>query len=92
MMTQLISTNPSKNYQPVGSVIISTEKEIKEKVRRARLALENWKEIGINNRVKILTKALAEFKKHQEVIAQLITKEMGMTISASRDEIGWDFD
>lgn len=91
-MAQLFSTNPGKNYQKIGSVTISTESEIKAKVKSARKALTKWKEIGIDGRVKILTKTLAEFKKNHEEMAQLITKEMGMTIDASRDEIGWDFD
>ena len=76
----------------MGSVTISTKKEIKEKVVSAKKALTSWKETGINGRVKILSKALEEFKKHQEEMAQLITQEMGMAIKLSRDEIGWDFD
>ena len=91
-MTQLISTNPAKNYQPVGSVAISTEKEIKSKVDQARKALKQWQEIGVAGRVKFLTKAMNEFKKNQEEMAKTISQEMGMAITASRDEIGWDFD
>lgn len=91
-MTQLISTNPGKNYQKIGAVEISTKVEIKAKVAEARRALDSWKDIGVSERVKILTKTLAEFKKHHEEMAQLITREMGMTIEASRDEVGWDFD
>lgn len=91
-MAQLISTNPAKNYQPIGSVTISTEKEIKSKVDRSRRALNNWQEIGVAGRVKYLAEAMNEFKKEQEKIAQLISQEMGMAITASRDEISWDFD
>ncbi len=33
-MSKLISTNPAKNYEVIGEVDISTDKEIKETVVR----------------------------------------------------------
>jgi delta 1-pyrroline-5-carboxylate dehydrogenase len=46
-MPKLISTNPSKNYEIVGKVDISTDKEISEKVNSANKAKIIWKEMGI---------------------------------------------
>ena len=91
-MAKLISTNPAKNYQPIGSVTISSPKEIKNKVCQARLAQPPWQNLGVKKRVGYLAKAMNLFKQNQATIAQLITKEVGTAISACRDEVAWDFD
>ena len=91
-MAKLISTNPAKNYQPIGSVSISSLGEIKTKVQQARLAQPVWQNLGIKKRVGYLTKAMELFKQNQEKIARLITQEVGTPITACRDEVGWDFD
>lgn len=91
-MAKLISTNPAKNYQPIGSVAISSLQEIKNKVSQARLAQPAWQNLGIKKRVGYLAKAMNLFKQNQATIAQLITKEVGTAISACRDEVAWDFD
>ena len=90
-MTQLISTNPAKNYQPVGAISISTQKEIKEKVLLAKVAQSNWHKIGVKRRVGYLTNAMNLFKQNQGKVARLITQEMGMAITASQDKIARDF-
>jgi uncharacterized membrane protein len=45
IMTKLISINPS-NYEILGEVEISTESEIKEKVKLARISQKNWDAVG----------------------------------------------
>lgn len=37
-MAKLVSTNPAKNYEVLGTVDVSTVKEIKAKVANARAA------------------------------------------------------
>jgi succinate-semialdehyde dehydrogenase / glutarate-semialdehyde dehydrogenase len=86
-MTKLISTNPAKNYEVIGSVDISTDTEIKEKVAKANAAKIAWKEIGLKERMRILEKAYANFEKRKDEIAELITKEIGKPILESRGEV-----
>lgn len=82
-MTKLISTNPAKNYEVLGEVKISTEEEIQNKVRAARLAKDNWKSLDVTGRIQLLRKVAVEITKRKEEIAKLATKEMGMPISQS---------
>ncbi len=84
---KLISTNPGKNYEVIGEVEVSSEKEIKQKVERARAAQNAWKELGLEERVKKLREITEEILKRKENLAQLATKEMGMPISQTRYDI-----
>ena len=86
-MTKLVSTNPSKNYEIIGEVQISSDEEIKIKVEEANKAKTTWKELGVKNRIKFLKPVLEEFKKRNREIAELITNEMGKTISHSIEEV-----
>lgn len=83
----IISTNPGKNYEVLGQVGVSSEKEITNKVKKARLALEGWKNLGINARVNWLRRVTEEIKKRKEEIARLTTKEMGMPVIQSRMDV-----
>ena len=44
------STNPSKNYQPLGEVECSTLQEVQEKVAAAHKAKKAWHELGLEGR------------------------------------------
>lgn len=85
--TKLISTNPGKNYEVLGEVEVSIEKEIKNKVQKARLAADKWKELGLKARVNLLRKVADSFEKRREDLALLEAKEMGMPITQSRQEV-----
>ncbi len=82
-MNKLISINPA-NYEVLGEVTFSTEAEIIEKVKKANAVKREWKEIGVEGRVKILRKVRDKLIKKKEELAQLITEEMGMPITQSR--------
>lgn len=86
-MTKLISTNPGKNYEVVGKVEVSAEKEIKDKVQKAHQAQAKWAGLGVEERVKLLRKISIEFIKRKKELALLVTREMGMPITASRGEV-----
>lgn len=87
---KLISTNPAKNYEAIGSVNISTLVEIKQKVTLAQKAKSSWKEMGVSKRIKYLQKLYAEFIKRKKEIANLITKEIGKPITETLDDLEWD--
>lgn len=86
-MTKLISTNPAKNYGVLGKVSISTADQIKEKVKKAHSAKNNWHFIGLIERVKFLRKVVDEVARKKDDLAMLATKEMGMPITQSRFDV-----
>lgn len=79
----IVSTNPGRNYEVLGQVTASSEQEIKIKVSKAQSAKKGWKDIGIEERSKMLRRVAEEIKKRKEEIALLATNEMGMPISQS---------
>lgn len=83
-MSTLVSTNPSRNYEPIGEVEISTLKEVESKVAQAHKAKKDWRELGINGRIGLLRKAGQRFEKDKEQLAKLIAQEMGMPIKDAR--------
>ncbi len=91
-MAKLISTNPAKNYEVLGAVDVSTEKEIKEKVARARAATAEWKALGVTKRIALLRPLYDEFLKRKEEIAISVTREIGKPITESRGDLDWDKD
>jgi acyl-CoA reductase-like NAD-dependent aldehyde dehydrogenase len=82
-MSKLVSINPT-NYEVLGEVEFSTEAEILEIVRKAHSAKMDWKNIGLDKRIRILRSVVGKFIEKKEELAQLTTKEMGMPISQSR--------
>ena len=50
-MAKLISTNPSKAYEKIGEVEISSDVEIEAKVKQANSAKLSWKEFGVKKRI-----------------------------------------
>ena len=83
-MTKLISTNPAKNYEVVGEIEISTDKDISEKVYRANQTKTIWKEIGIKKRIELLNPIYQDFQNKADEIAMLATKETGRAITESK--------
>ncbi|MBU0648876.1 aldehyde dehydrogenase family protein [Patescibacteria group bacterium] len=86
-MARLISTNPSKNYEILGEVNISSDNEIREKVALANKAKVFWKELGIKKRIELLKPICEEFRTRSDEIAELITREMGKPIIESIEEV-----
>ncbi|NQV13432.1 MAG: aldehyde dehydrogenase [Parcubacteria group bacterium] len=85
-MEKLISTNPARNYEVLGEVAVTSDKEIEAKVALANKTKTSWKELGIRKRIELLEPICAEFKQRTDEMAELITKEMGKPISESINE------
>src|SRR3989344_3801565 len=97
-MQKLQSINPS-NYQVLGSVDISTAKEIEDKVKLARDAQEKWAGLGVAERVSLLRKAFDDLKNKKVEFTLLEAREMGMPLNetlidfdATFDYANWYFD
>lgn len=95
-MAKIVSTNPAKDYEIIGEVKVSTDKEIEEKVSAANNAKLAWKELGVKKRIELLKPIYEDFKGRKDEIAELITKEIGKPFSASKkgvvnfiEEIKW---
>ncbi len=89
-MRKLISTNPAKNYEVVGSVNISSEKEIRKKVEAAQKVKTAWKELGVKKRIELLWCLYHQFEKRKKDISIIITKEIGKPFKESLEDIDWD--
>ncbi|PIY71879.1 hypothetical protein COY87_03865 [Candidatus Roizmanbacteria bacterium CG_4_10_14_0_8_um_filter_33_9] len=89
-MKKLISTNPGKNYSPVGSVSVSSLSEITNKVEAANNIKRVWKELGVIQRIRMLKPLINQIENRKEELALLTTQEMGKPIKESRDDIIWD--
>ncbi len=83
---KLISTNPAENYSVNGEVEVSTQAEIKAKVKQAQAVKTAWKDLGVAARVKLLEPIRDEFAARIEEIATLISQEMGKPIEQARSE------
>jgi succinate-semialdehyde dehydrogenase/glutarate-semialdehyde dehydrogenase len=88
MAKKLISTNPSRNFEKLGEVTVSSKDEINKKVRMAHESKLLWKEMGVSKRIEILKHVYDECVKRKDEIALLTTREMGMPIKESGIE--WD--
>lgn len=74
--------NPSTE-EKISELVISSESEIKEKVRKARDAFEIWSNIGIEKRVNHLQKIYDIIINDRENIAKIITKNNGKPLAES---------
>ncbi len=97
---KLTSTNPANNYEPVGSVSVSTDAEIASKVAKAQAARQVWKELGVAARIALLQPIRNEFLARADEFADLISRETGKSLADSKlemdryagSEFGWFLD
>lgn len=81
---KLISTNPSKNYEVIGEVEISTEQDIRDAVTRAREAQLKWAKLSLKERCAYIQTFIDVSKNKKEEIAQIIAEETGRRIVEAR--------
>ena len=77
--------NPSTE-QIIQEYDIITEQNIKEKLKIAKNAFNNWKN-DIDKRSKDLSIVAEKFSKNKEELARICTNEMGKPIKESRSEV-----
>jgi len=85
--SELISTNPARNYEEIGRVAISTQPEIEAAVRDAHKAFPAWRTLQFSKRIEYLKSFLEFFRSQVKEIAELQTKEMGKPLAASVGEV-----
>ncbi len=75
---RLTSTNPARGYEVLGNVEISTEIEVKSKIKDAHKAQKAWHKIGLDQRVKHLRSLHTHLTKHKDEFVKRQSLEMGM--------------
>ena len=77
--------NPA-NEEIIQEYDVISEEEIKEKVKNAKNAFNEWKK-DFNKRSFYLVTLAEEFSKNKAELAQICTTEMGKTIKEARSEV-----
>ncbi|WOD43891.1 aldehyde dehydrogenase family protein [Hwangdonia lutea] len=83
----IISTNPSRNYEPIGEVQITSNKEIEALVKNAHNAQKKWEKLKLSKRISYLNDLLNRFSLERDTLSQLSSQEMGMPISQARGDM-----
>lgn len=83
---KITSINPSNN-QVLGEVEETTQAQINEIVKGARLAQKSWRDLGIDGRNKILRNFYNLIEKNKSELADLQSQEMGMINSEATGDI-----
>ncbi len=80
------SINPF-NGQVVGEYSALSQKELKERLAKSKIAFESWKNVPLSERSRLLKKAGIVLRDNVEEYARMITLEMGKPIAESRAEV-----
>jgi acyl-CoA reductase-like NAD-dependent aldehyde dehydrogenase len=85
-MSTLQSFNPATG-ELVGEVEITPADRIREIVAAARRAQEEWFDLGIDERVRMLRGAAEKFLDRAEALGELATREMGKPLARGIGEV-----
>jgi len=88
---KLASTNPSRNYEVLGEVEISTEEDIKNMVAKARAAQPAWAALSQAERNQAVQSFVDVCKPSAEEIATTMAQEMGKPIKQARNQVNEAF-
>jgi succinate-semialdehyde dehydrogenase/glutarate-semialdehyde dehydrogenase len=80
------SINPY-NGKEVGKYTSLTQKELKDRLAKSKIAFESWRQVPLSERCSLLKKAGQVLRDNVEEYAKMITLEMGKPISESRAEV-----
>lgn len=87
----ITSTNPGNNYEVIGEAEAATEADVAKAVQSAREAQPGWAALSLEKRSDKIRSFLKVCEERLEDIAQIMSKEMGKPIVASRDSITQTF-
>ena len=86
MSNQLTSYNPS-NGEAVGTVELTPTADLAAIVQRARVAQKKWRDVPVDEKVALISRASALVEQQAEQLAVLLSKEMGKDINRSSGEV-----
>lgn len=79
--------NPANNTDVIGNFPQSTAEDIDKAVKAAAKAMKMWKKLPAPKRGDIIRKAGDIFARRQQELAEIMTREMGKTITETRGDI-----
>jgi len=80
------SFSPSNN-KLIGTVDITTDKEIAEAIKKAKMTQTAWANFPLQKRLEHMKNLSGVFAKNQEQLAKQIAEEMGMPINEARGDV-----
>ncbi|GAA0496552.1 aldehyde dehydrogenase family protein [Salinibacillus aidingensis] len=80
------NTNPANIEDVVGYVQVSTKDDLESAVAAANKAQKDWKKLSGDARGKILFKAADILEQRLDEVAEIMTREMGKTLSEAKGE------
>ncbi len=80
------SINPY-NGEVVGQHKATTKKELTQKLNLAQTAFEDWKNVDIKERCRLMKKAAVVLNENVDRYAEMMTREMGKPITEARAEV-----
>jgi len=89
---KLTSTSPSRNYEVIGEVEVSTQEDVKAAVAAAHKAKKMWRDLGVAGRVELLRKVGKQFEQNAKKIAKLTAEEMGMPLQDAMADVAADLE
>lgn len=96
---QIQSTNPSRGYEVIGSVDVTSQQEIVSILANAREAQVKWQALGVDERCQRIRSLLKVLKDHRQDFIERTSREMGMPLDLSQnivdggyEKISWDLE
>lgn len=86
-MTKLVSTNPSRNFEIIAEVEVTTASDVHATVAKAKSAQVKWAALSVNDRCEILKSFIKISEERTEEIAKLIALETGRPVNNSRGNV-----
>lgn len=86
-MMKLVSISPDNTLGVIGEVDITTKSEIEDIVSKATKSFKAWSKLDLQERVSYLERLYKEFEKNKEELAEMGSKEMGMPIEESLEDL-----
>lgn len=83
----ITSTNPSRNYEPINEVEVTSDEQVLEAVASARKAQPGWAALNQTERNAAIESFVTVCNDRAEEIAQLMAREMGKPIKQARDQV-----
>jgi acyl-CoA reductase-like NAD-dependent aldehyde dehydrogenase len=82
--TKLVSTNPSRGYEVVGEVEVSTPEDVEAAAARARRAQPLWAGLPLDERCRLFRTFTDVARRQTEEMAQLMAMDAGRDIKNTR--------
>jgi acyl-CoA reductase-like NAD-dependent aldehyde dehydrogenase len=84
---KMISTNPSRNYEVLGEVEMSTRQDIVGAVTKAHTAQPAWAALTLEERCKAVRSFASVVKEHADELARIIAQEIGQPLAGAQDDV-----